>query len=64
GQHQPKRNRNHGGGNGGGGHRHEGDPARAAGDKPAFKGPSRGGNRGRSGSGASAPRPTGVWSNR
>jgi hypothetical protein len=69
GQHAPKRNRNHGGANAGG-HRHEGAPARPAGDKPAFKGPSRGGDRGRSGAsrgaggGGSAPRPTGVWSNR
>jgi ATP-dependent RNA helicase RhlE len=72
GQHQPKRNRNHGGGNGGhggGGHRHEGAPARPAGDKPAFKGPSRGGN---GGGGGGRGRPTnrsdsgrtGVWSNR
>ncbi|TAJ69909.1 MAG: DEAD/DEAH box helicase [Phenylobacterium sp.] len=74
GQHAPKRNRNHsgGGGGGGGGSRHEGAPARSAGDKPAFKGPSRGGDRGRGGGsrsgagggGSSAPRPTGVWSNR
>jgi len=69
GQHAPKRNRNHGGGGTGGGHRHEGAPARPAGEKPAFKGPSRSGNRGRSGAsrgggGGSAPRSTGVWSNR
>jgi ATP-dependent RNA helicase RhlE len=55
GQHAPKRNRNHSGGGGGGGGReggrHEGAPARGAGDKPAFKGPSRGGNRGRGGPG-------------
>jgi len=54
GQHAPKRNRNHAGGGGGGGRdggRGEGAPVRAAGDKPAFKGPSRGGNRGRGGAG-------------
>jgi len=68
GQHAPKRNRNHSGGAGGG--RHEGAPARPAGDKPAFKGPSRGGDRNRTrsggggGSSSQAPRPTGVWSNR
>jgi ATP-dependent RNA helicase RhlE len=59
GHHQPKRNRNHGGG--GGGHRHEGAPARSGEHKPAqrpaFKGPQRGG--GNQGSGR-----TGVWSNR
>ena len=49
GQHAQKRNRNHGGANGGG-HRHEGAPARHDGDKPAFKGPSRG-NGGGSGRG-------------
>jgi ATP-dependent RNA helicase RhlE len=71
GQHAPKRNRNHGGAGAGGGHRHEGAPARTAAEKPAFKGPSRGGDRsrGRSGGAGSAassqaPRPTGVWSNR
>jgi len=72
GNHAPKRNRNHGGGGAGGGHRHEGAPARPAGEKPAFKGPSRGGNRGRSrngggGGGGGAGRSsgsTGVWSNR
>jgi ATP-dependent RNA helicase RhlE len=71
GQHQAKRNRNHGGG-GQGGHRHEGAPARPAGDKPAFKGPSRGSGRGRSGGGRSgagggsarSSGSTGVWSNR
>jgi ATP-dependent RNA helicase RhlE len=66
GQHAPKRNRNHSGGGGGGG-RHEGAPVRSAGDKPAFKGPSRGrggGSRSGAGGGSSAPRPTGVWSNR
>ncbi len=69
GQHQAKRNRNHGGG-GQGGHRHEGAPARPAGDKPAFKGPSRSGGRGRgaggrsSGGGARSSGSTGVWSNR
>jgi ATP-dependent RNA helicase RhlE len=64
GNHQPKRNRNHGGG-GGGGHRHEGAPARGNGggenkpaQRPAFKGPQRGG-----GGNASPPR-SGVWSNR
>ena len=69
GQHAPKRNRNHSGASGGG--RHEGAPARPAGDKPAFKGPSRGGDRNRTrssggsgGSSSQAPRPTGVWSNR
>jgi len=75
GQHAPKRNRNHGGGREGG--RGEGAPVRAAGDKPAFKGPSRGGNRGRGGPGGGAgggrgdrsgggakPASTGVWSNR
>jgi ATP-dependent RNA helicase RhlE len=71
GQHQPKRNRNHGGGNGSG-HRHEGAPARSGGNdggggnggggkpaqqRPAFKGPQRGG-------GASSSGRTGVWSNR
>ena len=71
GQHQPKRNRNHGGGgqtkNGGGGHRHEGAPARQgetakpAGGRPAFKGPRRGNGGG--GGNQSAGR-TGVWSNR
>ncbi|WP_293681576.1 DEAD/DEAH box helicase [uncultured Phenylobacterium sp.] len=74
GQHQAKRNRNHGGG---GGVRHEG-AERPAGDKPAFRGPSRaggggagsgrgrGGGAGRSGGtgGARAGAPTGVWSNR
>jgi ATP-dependent RNA helicase RhlE len=65
GQHQPKRNRNHGGGgqtkHGKAGHRHEGAPARqgerpAQPQRPAFKGPRRGG-------GQSSGR-TGVWSNR
>ena len=67
GNHQPKRNRNHGGG-GGGGHRHEGAPARSGGhggggeakpaqQRPAFKGPQRGGGNQSSGR-------TGVWSNR
>ena len=63
GNHQPKRNRNHGGG--GHGHRHEGAPARSGGhggaekptQRPAFKGPQRGGG------GQSSGR-TGVWSNR
>ncbi|HEY0649275.1 DEAD/DEAH box helicase [Phenylobacterium sp.] len=69
GSHAPKRNRNHGGG-GNAGHRHEGAPARPAGDKPAFKGPNRGGNRGRGGAGRSgggggrSSGSTGVWSNR
>ena len=65
GKHAPKRNRNHGGG-GGGGHRHEGAPARPAGEKPAFKGPGRSGNRGRGGSsgGGRSSASTGVWSNR
>ena len=69
GNHQPKRNRNHGGGGNGGGHRHEGAPARSGGNgagsggkpaqqRPAFKGPQRGG-----GASASPPR-SGVWSNR
>ncbi|HEX4710219.1 helicase-related protein, partial [Phenylobacterium sp.] len=62
GNHQPKRNRNHGGG-GNGGHRHEGAPARGNGgdqkpaQRPAFKGPQRGG-------GAQSSGRTGVWSNR
>ncbi|HEY2752408.1 DEAD/DEAH box helicase [Phenylobacterium sp.] len=65
GNHQPKRNRNHGGGNGGG-HRHEGAPARSGekrggepkpAQRPAFKGPQRGGGNQSSGR-------TGVWSNR
>ncbi|MDB5499912.1 MAG: ATP-dependent helicase [Phenylobacterium sp.] len=62
GQHQQKRNRNHGGG-GAGGHRHEGAPARGNGggekpaQRPAFKGPQRGG-------GAQSSGRTGVWSNR
>ncbi|MDR3512513.1 MAG: C-terminal helicase domain-containing protein, partial [Caulobacteraceae bacterium] len=70
GNHQPKRNRNHGGG-GNSGHRHEGAPARGAGghggsgggggdkpaQRPAFKGPQRGGGQQSSGR-------TGVWSNR
>jgi ATP-dependent RNA helicase RhlE len=71
GNHQPKRNRNHGGANAGG-HRHEGAPARPAGDKPAFKGPTRGSGRGRGGGagrsggtgGSRSGAPTGVWSNR
>jgi ATP-dependent RNA helicase RhlE len=65
GNHQPKRNRNHGGG-GGGGHRHEGAPARGNGggenkpaqQRPAFKGPQRGGG------GSASPTRSGVWSNR
>ena len=65
GNHPQKRNRNHGGGGGGGGHRHEGAPARGNGggenkpaqQRPAFKGPQRGG-------GSSAPARSGVWSNR
>ena len=74
GNHAAKRNRNHNGANaGGGGHRHEGAPARPAGDKPAFKGPSRnnggrgrGGGAGRSGGtgGSRSGGSTGVWSNR
>ncbi|HEX3363541.1 DEAD/DEAH box helicase [Phenylobacterium sp.] len=69
GNHQPKRNRNHGGG-GNSGHRHEGAPARGNGghggngggeskpaQRPAFKGPQRGGGNSSSGR-------TGVWSNR
>ncbi len=67
GAHQPKRNRNHGGGQGGG-HRHEGAPARSGGhgggggeakpaQRPAFKGPQRGGSNQPSGR-------SGVWSNR
>jgi hypothetical protein len=64
GNHQPKRNRNHGGG-GNSGHRHEGAPARSNGggeskpaqQRPAFKGPQRGGGNSSSGR-------TGVWSNR
>ncbi|MDB5427531.1 MAG: hypothetical protein JWR43_1506, partial [Phenylobacterium sp.] len=53
---------NHGGG-GAGGHRHEGAPARGPGggekpaQRPAFKGPQRGG-------GAQSSGRTGVWSNR
>ena len=66
GNHQPKRNRNHGGGGNSGGHRHEGAPARSGGNggdkpaqqRPAFKGPQRGG-----GASSSPPR-SGVWSNR
>jgi ATP-dependent RNA helicase RhlE len=67
GNHQPKRNRNHGGG-GGSGHRHEGAPARSNGgggdakpaqQRPAFKGPQRGG-----GGNNAAPARSGVWSNR
>jgi ATP-dependent RNA helicase RhlE len=64
GNHQQKRNRNHGGGGNGGGHRHEGAPARSNGggenkpaQRPAFKGPQRGG-------GNSSPARSGVWSNR
>jgi ATP-dependent RNA helicase RhlE len=68
---QAKRNRNHANA-GGGGHRHEGAPARPAGDKPAFKGPSRGSGRGRGGGagrsggtgGSRSGGSTGVWSNR
>ncbi|HEY3948401.1 DEAD/DEAH box helicase [Phenylobacterium sp.] len=64
--HKPKRNRNHGGG-GQNGHRHDGAPARSAeGQRPTFKGPSRGGHgggNGRGGQGGGSGR-SGVWSNR
>jgi ATP-dependent RNA helicase RhlE len=56
GQHQPKRNRNHAQAKPA--HRGEGAPARG-GERPASKGPRRGGG----GGGGGRPRREGVWSN-